>query len=96
MAVHGDDFACLSDDDRFLKSKYKAKHMGTFGFGDSDVKSLLLLNRVFGVGTDQTSSDTHRLSSVNRDAMRTQKTVRTPRKRNCKTNWCQTEDGVRF
>ena len=28
--------------------------MGTLGFEDSDVKSLLLLNRVLGVGTDQT------------------------------------------
>ena len=49
---------CLSDDDELkhslLKSKYTAKHMGTLGFGDSDVKSLLLLNRVFRVGTDQT------------------------------------------
>ena len=36
-----------------LKSKYTAKDMGTFGFEDSDSKSLLLLNRVFKVGTDQ-------------------------------------------
>ena len=28
--------------------------MGTFGFADSDVKSFLLSNRVFRVGTDQT------------------------------------------
>ena len=28
--------------------------MGTLGFGDSDVKSLQLLNRVFRVGVDQT------------------------------------------
>ena len=35
MAVHGDNFVCLSDE-------------------DSDVKSLLLLNRVFRVGVDQT------------------------------------------
>ena len=53
MAVYGDDFVCLSDDDgckhieSLLKSKYTAKEMGTFGFGDSDVKSLLLLNLVF-------------------------------------------------
>ena len=51
MAVHGDDFVCLSDDDGFkhldslLKSKYTAKDMGTL---------LLLLNRVFRVGVDQT------------------------------------------
>ena len=43
MAVHGDDFVCLSDDDGFkhidslLKSKHTAKDMGTL---------LLLLNRV--------------------------------------------------
>ena len=60
MAVHGDDFVCLSDDDglkhidSLLKPKYTAKDMGTLGFGDSDVKSILLLNRVFRVGVDQT------------------------------------------
>ena len=51
---------CLSDDDGLkhidglLKSKKTAKDMGTLGFEDSDVKSLLLLNRVFSVGVDQT------------------------------------------
>ena len=60
MAVHGDDFVCLSDDDglkhidSLVKSKYTAKDMGTHGFEDSDMKSLLLLNRVFRVGVDQT------------------------------------------
>ena len=61
MAVHGDDFVCLSDDDglkhidSLLKSKYTAKDMGTtLVFEDSDVKSLLLLNRVCRVGVDQT------------------------------------------
>ena len=60
LAVHGDDFVCLSDDDglkhidSFLKSKYTAQDMGTLRFEDSDVKSLLLLNRVFRVGVDQT------------------------------------------
>ena len=60
MAVRGDDFVCLSDDDGFkhidslLKSKYTAKDMGTLGFEDSDVNGLLLLNRVFRVGVDQT------------------------------------------
>ena len=60
MAVHGYDFVCLSDDDglehvdSLLKSKYTAKDMGTLGFGGSDVKSHLLLNRVFRVGVDQT------------------------------------------
>ena len=60
MAVHSDDFMCSSDDDglkhidSLLKSKYTAKDMGTLGFEDSDVKSLLLLNRLFRVGVDQT------------------------------------------
>ena len=60
MAVHSDDFVCLSDDDglkhidSILKSKYRAKDMGTLGFEGSDVKSFLLLNRVFRVGVDQT------------------------------------------
>ena len=36
-----------------LKSEYTAKGMGTLGFQDSDAKRLLLLNRVFRVGTDQ-------------------------------------------
>ena len=51
---------CVSDDDglkhndSLLKYKFAAKGTGTLGFGDSDVKSLLLLNRVFRVGTDQT------------------------------------------
>ena len=58
--MHGGDFVCLSDDDELkhidshFKSQYTAKDMGTLGFSDSDVKSLLLLNRVFRVGTDQT------------------------------------------
>ena len=60
VAVHGDDFVCLSDDDglkhidSLLKSKYTAKDMGTLGFEDSDVISLLLLNHAFRVGVDQT------------------------------------------
>ena len=50
---------CVSHDDGLkhidlLKSKYTAEDMGTLGFEDSDVKSLLLLNRVFRVGVDQT------------------------------------------
>ena len=51
---------CLSDDDglkhidSLLKSKYTAEDVGTLGFEDSDVKSVLLLNRVFRVGTEQT------------------------------------------
>ena len=58
--VHGDDFVYLSDDDGLkhidglLTSKYTAKDMETLGFEDSDVKSLLLLNRVFKVGVVQT------------------------------------------
>ena len=69
----------LTDDglkhmDSLLKSKYTAKDMGTLGFEDSDVKSLLLLNRVFRVGVDQTGQyldielDTHH-SSMNQDAI---------------------------
>ena len=60
MAVHGDDFVCLSGDDglehidSLLTSKYTAKDMGTLGFEDSDAKSLLLLNRVSKVGVHQT------------------------------------------
>ena len=60
VAVRGDDFVCLSDDDglkhidSLLKSKYTAKDMGTLGFEDSDVKIFLLLNRVLRVGVDQT------------------------------------------
>ena len=60
MAVHGDDFVCLSDDDglqhidSLLKSEYTAKDMGTLGFGDSDVNSFPSLNRVFRDGVDQT------------------------------------------
>ena len=44
MALRGDDFVCLSDDnglkhiDKLLKSKQTAKDMGTLGFEDSDVK----------------------------------------------------------
>ena len=59
MAVHGDDFVCLSDDDglkhidSLLISKYTAKDMGTLGFDDPDVKNFQLLNRVFRVGVDQ-------------------------------------------
>ena len=41
---------CLSN--KLLKTKYTAKDMGTLGFEDSDAKSLLFLNRVFRVGTD--------------------------------------------
>ena len=40
--------------DSLLKSKYTAKDVGTFGFEDSDVKSHLLLNRVFRVGVGRT------------------------------------------
>ena len=51
---------CLSDDDglkhidSLLISNCTAKDMGTLEFVDSDVKSLLLLNRVFRVEVDQT------------------------------------------
>ena len=58
--MRGVDFVWLSDDyglthiESLLKSKYTAKDMGTLGFEDSDVRSLLLLSRVFRVGVDQT------------------------------------------
>ena len=101
VAVRGDDFVCLSDDDglkhidSLLKSKYTAKDMGTLGFEDSDVKSLLMLNRVFRVGLVKLDStwtlnltwDTHHSSSVNRDAIRTLKQW-AHHERNCKTNCC--------
>ena len=57
IAVHGDDFVCLSDEDELnhidslLKSNYTAEYMVTPGFGDSDAKRFLLSNRVFRVGT---------------------------------------------
>ena len=44
MAMRGDGFMCLSDDDvlqhidGLFKSKYTAKDIGTLGFEDSDVK----------------------------------------------------------
>ena len=77
--------------------------MGTLGFEDSDVKSLLLLNRVFRVGVDQTGQyldieldlDTLHSSSVNRDALRTPK-QRAHHERDYRTNCCWTDDGVRF
>ena len=54
MAMHGDDFVSSETSTNFSNPKDSAKSMGTLGFEDSDVKSLLLLNRVFRVGTDQT------------------------------------------
>ena len=59
MAVHGNDFVFLSDDeglkhiDKLLKSKYTAKTWERFVLDDSDAISILLMNRVFRVGTDQ-------------------------------------------
>ena len=60
MAVHGDDFVCLSDEDglkhidSLLKSKYTAKTWERWDSKIQKVKSPLLLNRVFRVGVDQT------------------------------------------
>ena len=61
MAVHGDDCCMFFRRSRtqshrltLLKLKNTAKEVGTIGFQDSDAKRLLLLNRVFRVGTDQT------------------------------------------
>ena len=59
--MHGDDFVCLSHDDGLKTHRqsskiqiYSEKVMGTLEFEDSDVKSLLLLNRAFRGGADQT------------------------------------------
>ena len=98
--MHGDDFVCLSDDeglkhiDKPLTSKYTAKDMGTHGFEDSDAKSLLLLNRVFRVGTDDRGQHLdmepdlrHHLSSLmNRDATQ-RPSQRLRHERNFKTRW---------
>ena len=63
MAVHGDilcDGHCQMTMDSITSThtsqmkKNTAKDMGTLGIEDSDAKSLLLLNLVFRVGTDQT------------------------------------------
>ena len=60
MAVRGDDFVCLADEDGLnysdylLKSKYTAEEMVTLGVEDSDAKRLLVLNRLFRVGKAQT------------------------------------------
>ena len=51
--MHDDDCVYWSDDDglkyiyKLLKSKYTAEDMEMLGFEESDVKSLLLLSRVF-------------------------------------------------
>ena len=51
---------CLSDEDgldhidSLLKPTYTAKDMATLGFEEANAKSVLLLNRVFRVQTDQT------------------------------------------
>ena len=89
-----DDFVCLSDDDglkhidSLLNSKYTAKDMGTLGFEKSDVKRLLLLNRVFRVGTDQTGNfldselDLRDTLSINQSGCNAHaKTVSTPREK---------------
>ena len=60
-----------------LKSKYTAKHMGTLGFEDSEVRSLLLLNRVFRVGVDQTGQYLDSESGCNSNT----KAVSTPREK---------------
>ena len=78
--MHGDDFVCLSDDDGLKhidklleKNKYTAKDMETLGFEESDVRSLLLLNRVFKVGVDQTG---HNLESTPREKLEDKVVVR--------------------
>ena len=67
--------------------------MGTLGFKDSDVKSLLLLNRVFRVGVDQTGQyldiETdlrHAPLIISESGCSTNtEAVNTPRER---TDWC--------
>ena len=61
MAVHDDDFVCLSDDDglkhidTLLKSKYTTKDMGNSWIRRfRREKKLLLLNREFRVEVDRT------------------------------------------
>ena len=44
----------MIDSNTSTNPKYAAKDKETLGFEESDVKSLLLLNRVLRVGTDQT------------------------------------------
>ena len=57
MVVRSDDSVCLLDNDglnhieTLLKSKYRAKDMGTLGFEDSNAKSLLSSNRAPRAGT---------------------------------------------
>ena len=109
--MHGDIFVCLSDDeglkhiDRLLKSKYTAFDKGTLGFEESDAKSLLFLNRVFRVGTDdrgpyldvEPNLTDARTTHHQRDQDATQR--RNPllhRARSCKTSWCFSKERVRF
>ena len=69
------------------------KDMGTLGFEESDVKSLLLLNSVFRVGTDQTGQYVdveldlrHAPLITNESGCNVNtKTVSTPREKRCKT-----------
>ena len=107
--MHGYDFVCLSDKDELkhidslLKSKYTAKDIGTLGFEDSDVKSLLLLNRVFRVGTDQTGQYMnieldlrHAPLIINESGCNTNpKAVSTPREIT-RQNGVRRKTGVRF
>ena len=101
MAVHGEDFVCLSDDDGLkhtdglLKSKYTAKDMGTLGFEDAEVKSFLLLNRVFRVGVDQTGQYLdiepvlrHAPLIIIESGCSTSTKQRVHDERNYKTHWC--------
>ena len=82
--------------------------MGTLGFEDSDVNSILLLNRVFRVGTDQTGQYLdiepdlrHAPLIINESGCNTNtKAVSTPREKLqdklVRDGWCGTEDGVRL
>ena len=57
--MQGDNFECLSDDgglkhiDSLLKIQIHSERHGNTGFEDTDVKSLLLLDRAFRVGVGQ-------------------------------------------
>ena len=100
--VWGDDG--LEHIDSLLKSKYTAKDMRSLGLEDSDVRSLLLLNRVLRVGVDQTGQYLdiepdlrHAPLVITESGYNTNtEAVSTPRERNYRTNWCFSEDGVRF
>ena len=110
MAVHGDDFVCLSDEDglnhidSLLESKHTAKDMGTLGFDDSDAKRILLLNRVFKsrdtsnwtVLHDEPDLRHAHLIIKESGCNANTKTVSTSREKLQDKCWCETEERVQF